>query len=337
MSTINQNSGYGRAMLDGIYSRIGGVFGNVFFVADPDDYDEANFQNLQEIFKPDNRGNVRFFTSVESAKDAMESNNNDIVILDGNSTHELTEELIIDINRAHFIGLDWLLGINRPYGQSTKINYADGVATALPFAVKNIGVRNSFRGIKFMNNNTDAQVVGTVGEGGEYAYYENCEFYNSTNLDSDTVAELVLGGDSPVFKNCVFGSLADAVSGDKVRPAVLVDGSVVTGGAGTTRDALFDGCRFWKKAGGTSTAMIKVASDDDLERVMEIHDCQFVANMLGATPAVAIALAASLTKSQIMLTGDTSGFDVTKLGTGTGIISCLNAKVATATIGLQAS
>lgn len=130
------------------------------------------------------------------------------------------------------------------YGQRAKINYADGIATALPFAVKNIGVGNTFHGIKFINNNTDAQVVGTVGEGGEYALYVNCEFYNSTNLDSDTVAELVLGGDSPQFINCTFGSLADAVSGNKVRPAVLIDGSVVTDGAGTTRDAYFHNCRF---------------------------------------------------------------------------------------------
>jgi hypothetical protein len=186
-----------------------------------------------------------------------------------------------------------------------------------------------------LNENTDAQVVGTVGEGGEYAVYRNCEFYNSTNLTSDTVAELVLGGDSAQFYNCTFGSLADAVSGDKVRPAVLVDGSVVTDGAGTSRDILFDNCRFWKKAGGTATAMIKVAADADLERVMEIHDCQFIASMLGATPAVAIALGASLTNAQILLTGDTCGSDITKLATGTGVISLLNAKVATATIGLQ--
>lgn len=330
--SINQNAGYGNAQLSAIYSAIGGTFGNVFMVMNSSDSDENNFQKMQELFTNDYDGRVRFYTSLASAYAATESNNNDVIILDGNSTHEITEQLIVSNNRVHFIGLDYLLGINRPYGQSSKINYADGIATALPFAVKNIGVRNSFRGIKFMNNNTDAQVVGTVGEGGEYAYYENCEFYNSTQLDSDTVAELVLGGDSPVFKNCVFGSLADAVSGDKIRPAVLVDGSVVTGGAGTTRDALFDNCRFWKKAGGTTTAMIKVAADADLERVMEIHDCQFVANMLGATPAVAIALGASLTNATILLTGDTSGFDVTKLATGTGVISCLNAKVATATI-----
>lgn len=193
------------------------------------DVDEKNYQHLQDLFPTDGDGRVRFYTSLASAYAETESNNNDVIILDGNSTHELTAQLIVSNNRVHFIGMDYLLGIDRPYGCSTKINYADGIATALPFMIKNIGVRNSFRGIKFMNNNTDAQVVGTVGEGGEYAYYENCEFYNSTQLDSDTVAELVLGGDSPIFKNCVFGSLADAVSGDKIRPAVLIDGSVVTG------------------------------------------------------------------------------------------------------------
>lgn len=333
---LNQNSGYGSAMLNAIHSAIGGTFGNVFVVMDADDSDESNFQHLQDIFKNDGDGRVRFCTTVAAAYDLTESNNNDVIILDGNSTHEVTEQITVSNNRVHFIGLDYLLGIHRPYGQSTKINYANGNATALPFMIKNIGVRNSFRGIKFMNNNTDAQVVGTVGEGGEYAYYEDCEFYNSCDLDSNTEAELVLGGDSPVFKNCTFGSLADAVSGDKVRPAVLVDGSVVTGGAGTTRDALFINCNFWKKAGGTTTAMIKVASDDDLERMLEIRDCKFVANMLGATPAVAVD-STTLTKSLILLTGDTCGFDVTKLGTATGIISCLNLKVATGTIGVQAT
>lgn len=334
---LNQNAWYGKAMLNAIHTAVGWTFWNILVVMNSSDTDEKNYQHMQDLFPVDTDGRVRFYTSIADAYTEAESNNNDVIILDGNSTHELLAQLTIDKNRLHFIGMDYLLGIKRPYGQSSKINYADGIATALPFAVKNIGVRNSFRGIKFMNNNTDAQVVGTVWEGGEYAYYENCEFYNSTTLDSDTTAELVLWGDSAVFKNCVFGSLADAVSGDKVRPAVLVDGSVVTEWAGTSRDILFEDCKFWKKAGGTATAMIKVAADDDLERLMEIKNCTFVANMLGATPAVAIALGASLTKSNILLTGDTSGFDVTKLATWTGVISCLNAKVATATIGLQAT
>lgn len=329
---LNQNAGYGAAMLSAIHTAVGGTFGNVLVVMNSSDTDEKNYQHIQDLFPVDTDGRVRFYTSLASAYAEAESNNNDVIILDGNSAHQLTEQLTIDKSRVHFVGMDYLLGINRPYGQSSKINYADAIATDLPFMIKNIGVRNTFRGIKFINNNTDVQVVGTVGEGGEYAYYENCEFYNATQLDSDTVAELVLGGDSAVFKNCVFGSLADAVSGDKIRPAVLVDGSVVTGGAGTSRDVTFDNCKFWKKAGGTATVMVKVAADADLERHMEFHDCQFVANMLGSTPAVAIALGVPLTNGAILLTGDTCGYDVTKLATGTGVISCLNAKVATATI-----
>jgi len=321
-------------MLDAIHAAIGGTFGNVFVVVDADDTDEANYKHLQEIFLPDTAGRVRFYTTLATAYAATESNNNDVIILDGNSSHEVTEQITISNNRVHFIGLDWLLGIRRHYGMSTKINYADGNATALPFMIKNLGVRNSFRGIKFMNNNTDAQVVGTVGEGGEYAYYENCEFYNSTTLDSDTTAELVLGGDSPIFKDCTFGSLADAVSGDKIRPAVLIDGSVVTSGAGTTRDALFDNCLFWKQAGGTTTAMVKVAADADIERYIEFHDCRFIANILGATPAVAID-APTITNSTFIVSGDSYATQCTKIATATGIFSAVNAKVATATIGIQ--
>lgn len=331
----NQNAGYGNAMLSAISTAVGGTFGNVFVVLNSSDSDENNYQHMQDLFIPDNDGRVRFFTSLASAYDATESNNNDVILLDGNSSHQLTSMLTVSKSRLHFVGMDWLLGIKRRYGQSSKINYADGIATADPFMIKNTGVRNSFRGIKFTNNNTDAQVVATVGEGGEYAYYENCEFYNSTNLDSDTVAEMVLGGDSPVFKNCTFGSLADAVSGDKIRPAVLVDGSVVSS-VNTSRDVLFDGCKFYKKAGGTTTSMVKIAADGDIERGMEFHDCQFLANVLGAVPAVAIDSPA-LTNARVILTGDTCASECTKIATAVGIFNCTPARVATATIGIQAT
>lgn len=63
--------------------------------------------------------------------------------------------------------------------------------------------------------------------------------------------------------------------------------------------------------------MIKVAGDDDLERVMEIHDCQFVANKLGSVPTEAIGLGAALTKSQILLTGDTCASNCSKIAVNT--------------------
>jgi hypothetical protein len=271
------------------------------------------------------------FTDLETAYDQVVSGRNDILVLSPDS-HTLTAMLTVSKDRVHFIGSDMRGGSG--YGARSKITIGVTTATTDIAAVKNTGVGNTFTGIKFLNNNTDAQVVATVGEGGEYATYTNCEFYNSTHLDSDTVSELVLNGDSAQFFNCTFGSLADAVSGDKVRPAVLLTkGTVGTGKV--SRDVLFDRCKFWKQAGGTTTAMVKGAATD-VERVMEFHDCAFIANVLGAVPAVAIS-SATLTVGQILLTGDTFASECTKISTATGILNATPARVATATIAIQAT
>jgi acetylglutamate kinase len=72
-------------------------------VMNSSDSDEKNYQHLQDLFPGDSDGSVRFFTSLSAAYDAAESNNNDVIILDGNSTHELTAQLTIDKNRVHFV------------------------------------------------------------------------------------------------------------------------------------------------------------------------------------------------------------------------------------------
>lgn len=329
---LNQNTGYGRALLDAVHSAVPG-FGNIYIVFDPDDTDEKSFQKAQEVFRADPDGRSRFFTSLSDAYDACEDDNNDVIILDGNSTHALSSMLTISKDRVHFVGLDWLLGIRRHYGQSSKVSMEVTTATTDVFAVKNTGVRNSFRGIKFISNNTLTQHVATFGEGGEYSYFENCEFYCSTKLTSDTHAEMVLNGDSPKFKSCTFGSLADAVSGNKIRPAILCTKETVASGK-VCRDVYFDDCNFWKKAGGTTTAMIKIAADADIERYFELHDCRFVANILGDTPAVAID-SPTLTNATFVVSGDSYAIQCTKIATATGIFSALNTKVATATIGIQ--
>lgn len=270
------------------------------------------------------------FATIDKAVDSVTTNKDDVIVLGTNSSHQLTEMLTISKSRVHFVGDPF----GRMYGQRAKVNYADGIATADKFAVQNTGVGNTFTGIKFLNANTDAQVVATFGEGGEYTVFRNCEFYNSTNLTSNTVSEMVLNGDSAQFFDCTFGSLADAVSGDKVRPAILLTKATVAAGL-VSRDVFFHNCRFWKQAGGTTTAFIKGAATD-VERVMEFHDCQFIANVLGAVPAVAIDVA-TLTVGQIILTGDTAAFECTKIATATGVISGLTVKTASTTIGIQAS
>jgi hypothetical protein len=271
------------------------------------------------------------FKTIAKAYDMVTSNNNDVILLSAYSAHAQTSMLTISKNRVHFIGT----GIGaRKYGQRARITMGVTTATTDVFLLKNTGVGNSFINIKFDSGNTLTQAVATVGEGGEYALYQNCEFYNSAKLTSDTHAEVVLNGDSAQFVDCTFGSLADSVTGDKVRPAVLLTENTVADGK-VSRDVYFDRCRFWKNAGGTTTAMIKGGATD-IERVMEFHDCQFVANPLGSAPAVAISLA-TLTEGMVLLTGDTCATKCTKIATATGVFNCTPARVATATIGIQAT
>ena len=271
--------------------------------------------------------------TVAQAYSMARTNKDDVIVLSTYAQHELTAMLDVSKSRVHFTSQDVY---GRFYGQRAKI-YLPVLTTALAtnvFTVKNTGVGNTFTGIKFYNDNTESATVATVGEGGEYAVYRNCEFYNSTNLTSNTVAELVLNGDSAQFFNCTFGSLADAVSGDKVRPAVLLTAGTVGTGL-VSRDVLFDNCRFWKQAGGTTTSFIKGGATD-VERVMEFHDCQFIANPLGSAPATAITVA-TLTVGIIALTGDTVAFKCTALATATGVFSGLTTKTAAANIALQAT
>lgn len=295
-------------------------FGTTFYV----DYD--NGLDTNDGLSPN-----KAFKTIEYAYSQMTSNKNDVCVLSGYSSHALSAMLDVSKNRCHFIGS----GIGfRKYGQRARITMGVTTATTDVFAIKNTGIGNTFHNIKVANANTLTQNVAAFGEGGEYTSFSNCEFYDSTRLDSDTHAEMVLNGDSAQFFNCTFGSLADAVSGDKVRPAVLLTAGTVGAGK-VSRDVLFDGCKFWKQAGGTTTSFIKGAATD-VERIMEFHDCAFVANVLGAVPAVAINVA-TLTVGQILLTGDTFASECTKIATATGVLNATPARVATATIAIQAT
>ena len=274
--------------------------------------------------------------TVAQAYSMATTNHDDVIVLSTYDVHTLTAMLSITKNRVHFVGDMY----GRTYGQRARIYMGVTVTTspATQMMVRNTGVGNTFTGIKFWSDNTLAECVATVGEGGEYAVYRNCEFYNSTLLNSNTRAELVLNGDSTQFYNCTFGSLADVVVGNVVRPAVLMTAATVTGYAssnGSSYDILFDGCKFWKNAGGTGTSFIKLA-DADLTRVMEIKDCTFIANKAGSVPATAIT-SATLTGSQILLSGSTCAFNCTATGTATGIISGVPARVAAAIIGIQST
>lgn len=316
--SYNQNSGYGQALINAIHAKVA-TFGRIFIVMDPDDTDEENYQRMQDVFPVDPAGKVRFFTSLSDAYDATESNNNDVIVLDGNSTHTLTAMLDISKNRVHFVGLDYLLGVRRKYGQSTKVSLGvTAVATDIA-TVKNTGVRNSFRGIKFINGNTVTEGIYCFVDGGEYTEMECCEVYKSTDLDVTGAADFVCNADSPHYSNCTFGSLADARSGSVVRAAMLFTAGLAGAGK-VARDVEMENCNFWIQCTSTANRFVYGANATDIERTCVMDRCRFVCNgASSAIPAQNVAFGASLTVGNVLLKDCSSVEAGTAMSTTTGV------------------
>lgn len=244
------------------------------------------------------------------------SNNNDLIVIDGDSTVVETSMVSNAKNRFHVIGV----GGGLFYGQGAKINSAITTGATNIATYKNTGVRVSHSGLKFIADNTVAQGIWGVAEGGEYATYTNCEFYKSTDLDVTTSAELLLNGDSSQFYGCTFGSLADTRVGTVIRPAVWLGKGVVDTGL-VCRDVLFDDCLFWVQASHTTSAMVHSPAATDVERQMLFKGCGFINNKAAsAVPAQAISCAATLTVGNIILDPNCYASNVTKISTSTGVI-----------------
>lgn len=200
--SFNQNSGWGQALLNMVASQVPAM-GNVFVVMDPNDSDKKNYQVLQDVILPDPHGQVRFYTSLETAYTAAESNNNDVILLDGNSTHVIANGIAWSKNRIHVFGMD---GGDRLVQQGAKVQTTAGAGDA--YVIKVTGVRNSFRNIKFIQADTDAAALHVLEEGGEGNLYKNCTFTFGVvdNLDLTTATEVLCGSDSATFSKCLFGT-----------------------------------------------------------------------------------------------------------------------------------
>lgn len=295
---------------------LGGLptFGNIYFVVPAT---EAHYNVARKLYDfKYNDGTRAFAATVAEAYSRCVSGRNDIIVLDGNVSHTMSAMLTVAKNRVHFVGAD---GGGRRMGQGAKLVMGVTTDTGDLGVLLNTGVRNTFRNIKFDSGNTVAESLYGVLEGGEFALYENCSFYKSTDLDESGAAELVLNGDSPEFKNCQFGSLADQQSGANIRATVLFTKGLAGAGK-VARDVNFRDCQFWKKAGHVNNRFIYGAASNDLERGMFLENCSFInAKLAAAVPAQAIAAGASLVDGHIVLSPTCYADNVTKISTTTGV------------------
>ncbi len=310
------------AYIDNQFSRYGAIAralpftpGKIFWVLNSSDSWAANFASE---FPTDRDGYQRVFTSVPNLNTITVSGRNDVVIFDSASTHTLTAMLSLTNNQVHLRGLDYLLGVNREYGQGSKISLGVTTAATDIATFKNTGVRNSIKGIKFLNSNTVAEGIYCVAEGGEYTEYENFEFYKSTDLDVTGAAELLLNGDSCHFKNGTIGSLADLQSGATVRANVLLT-QVLSGKV--MRECKMTNVRMLKRAGHVNNRFIYAAANADVERSLELQNCKMLAAANStATPAEAIGAGASLTVGGIYCDVLTYT-NATKISSATGVFT----------------
>lgn len=227
------------------------------------------------------------------------SNNNDVILIDGDSTVVETSMVTISKNRLHTIGMNGALG---HYGQGAKISIGITTAATDIACIKNTGVRNTFTGIKVISNNTVAQGLYAFAEGGEFSRFHNCEFYKSTDLDDAGASEFLHNGDSAMFYNCTFGSSANETG--NIRANVLVTATL---SGKKCRDSYFENCLFLAKADDTDKVFVYGTNATDVERMLMFNGCTFMNNPLGAgTPAHAVGFGAAQTQGAVILKDCTS-------------------------------
>jgi len=266
------------------------TFGNVWFV----DYRNGSDEN-------DGKTPDCALKTLSRAYTLCTSNNNDVVLIDGDSTVTETSMITLSKNRVHTIGLT---GLPFPsgYGAGAKVNIGVTTDTSDIALIQNTGVRNSFANIKFSSSNTLTQAVYVFAEGGEYTRFFNCEFYKATHLTTTAAAEVLCNGDSSQWYNCWFGDLVNGrgTGGSCVRPNVLFDREKITGKV--ARDCTFSHCRFNVKAEDSGVAMCHITAANDIERSLVFDNCQFWnAHLAGADPGEAILISAACTQGKVLL------------------------------------
>lgn len=276
--------------------------GNVYYVVPASDSNYVEF--YEKYQKTYSDGSLSVHNTIASAYSAVVSNRHDVIVLSANAAHAQTSMLDIAKSRVHFVGMGLRGGA---FGMGARARVTMGVTTAATdlAVLQNTGVGNTFRNIKFDSSNTKDESLYSVVEAGEYAIYENCEFYKSTDLDQTGAAEVANNGDSAQWLRCTFGSSANIVADNVIRPNMLLTGGIVSGKK--CRDNVLDQCIFLTKAGGTEHVDIYGANATDVERMFYVKDTLFYNNILAAAdPAHAVGFGAAQTEGCVILKNCTS-------------------------------
>jgi len=284
-----------------VLSGLPATFGNVYFVDYRNGSDSVDGTSRETALK-----------TLSKAYEKCTTNNNDLILIDGDSTVVETAMITWSKNRIHVVG------VNGPfpglgYGCGAKVSLGVTTVATDTATLRVTGVRNTFSGIKFMNSNTKDEALHCVEEAGEYTRYHYCEFYKSSLLTTNLTAEVLMNGDSSQFYGCTFGDLVNERGASGVeRPNVKLDRETVTGKV--CRDGSFVDCTFLHKAAHVDACFFYGHNATDVERrLVLIRPIFWNCVLATADPADAVNFAAAQTTGDVLIV-DPSAVNVTLLG-----------------------
>lgn len=294
--------------------------GRIFFVFGSET--GAGAQEFISDFPVDELGVPRVFAgagALSTAYSFTTADRDDVIVLMGSATHTLTSMLSVSKSRVHIVGSDYLLGIHRDKGQTSKISLGVTSSASDLGTISITGVRNSLRGVKVINDNTVTEALYTLIDGGEYTYMEDVEVYKSTKFDTTGAAELVANGDSSIYKNMFIGTTVTAISGAIIRPCVTFSREKAGSGK-VARDVVFTDVTFARKCGNSANRFVYGAEATAVERLALFENCKFWnAALATATPAQNVAFGATLTDGSVLLNNCAAIGAATAMSTTTGV------------------
>ena len=244
-----------------------------------------------------------------------------LVLLDGNATHTVSTGIAWTKNRIHVVGMD---GGDRLVQQGAKIELTGAVDVA--YLMKNTGVRNSFRNIKFIQSSTHANALNVVQFAGEGNLYKNCSFMFGVNSNTDltTSSEALMGEDSGTFINCSFGN--DNLLSTGARNIMAFDSITGSASGFGAKNNRFVDCEWITVTSEANTVLVKVVDTAAVEYLNSFVRPTFQAILHAGAGGVAITNAV---QSVASLTGGCLTFNNPAAFNCTNLCATLTANVQT--------
>jgi len=283
------------------------TFGDVYFVDYRNGSDDDDGKTPESAVK-----------LLSTAYGLCTTNNNDIILIDGDSAIVETEMITWSKNRIHVYGCDGAGHLGVGHGARITMGVTTAATDLAP--VKVTGVRNTFTNCKFESTNTKAESLYGHIEAGEFTTYNRCSFIKITDLDQTSAADIVAEGDGTTWCDCEFGAATILTS--VARHTMLVDKIV---GSTGMYDNNFKDCNFIAYTSDADKNFVKVVAAGDGQRYAMFRGCAFINWDLAAGGTTMTNAVAAPAGSELQMVFDSN----------TIVVGCTNFAAAANNVGVH--